>query len=143
MSLLVFAPTAWILATLYRQTATRRSATIILCAAALAAAFSSILFVEATDWGRWISIHAVCLMLLLMLVLRQAPVTASEPATSRLRPLPALLLAAYAILWALPPLLPALRNYRGYYGLYAYYRDIHTPHAQPPATSSPLPHLHS
>lgn len=57
---------------------TQRSRMILLLTAGLSALASSLLFVVATDWGRWIYFHAVCLMLLALLVERPAASSAAR-----------------------------------------------------------------
>ncbi len=138
--LLALAPVAWLFARLARQS--RRDLVLLLAVTATAALGSVVLFVYARDWGRWIAIHATCLLLLfLFLATRDARrETASRafagpephrsaPHRSRgRRAASAIALVVYATCWNLP----ATGNYHakwGYAGLIHYLRGYRTaPH---------------
>ena len=86
-----------------------RSYKILLLTFLSSGVLSTMLFLVATDWGRWIYIHVVCLMLLTLLI-EQRPIGASdvdEPTLDGIRLTPASACAAvmvlfYATLWTLP-----------------------------------------
>lgn len=91
----------------------RRSLRILLGTFLATACTSSLLFVIATDWGRWIYIHAVCLLLLVLLIDFPAhlPATSAAPGpASQATPLRitsrslvyAILVLLYATTWTLP-----------------------------------------
>ena len=86
-----------------------RALRIVYVTTAVAWIMSLPLFFVATDWGRWIYMHAVCLMLLVLLLLHSAeaePVKAREEAAavsqSPRRFAAALALLVYATCWTLP-----------------------------------------
>jgi len=106
---------------------------IIFIAAGLSIAGSIPLFIVGADWGRWIYIHAVGLMLLVLAVERLrtpiAPPARTTAWLTRLRPAPVLLVLAYAILWTLPHM-PLFPGRWGYIGLFHYlhaYASHHPP----------------
>jgi len=102
---------------------------VVWCMAALSFAGSLILFVYATDWGRWIYIHVVSIAVLLLYLdgLRRAGRSPESPATGRRRVLVCALLFFYATLWTLPHV-PMQTPRFGYVGLVQYafaYRQHH------------------
>ena len=103
---LTMLPAGFGLASLRRDPATRRAANGLLVTLACAVLTSIPLFVVGTDWGRWIYMHAVCLMLLLLFIdgrdqagrRDESPAIALRP----MRPQAVLLLVCYSCLWTLP-----------------------------------------
>jgi hypothetical protein len=114
---------------LYRRDAAQREVKIIATCSAVAFAGSLVIFYSGRDWGRWIHIHAVCLMLLVLMVSRgERP--AAQPAIrlgGARRWAAAAALAIYATCWTLPAvdIFPARS---GYYGLYRYLRGYGQTH---------------
>ena len=88
----------------------RHELRVLLLTIVVACVTSAPLFVIATDWGRWISMHAICLMLLVLLVLGRERTAASKavaedtaaPQSPRRRAAGALALVLYATCWTLP-----------------------------------------
>jgi hypothetical protein len=124
---LVFLPSAFILTTLYRRYHLRREVVFVLACSLVAWLASSLVFYTGIDWGRWIGIHAICLMLLLLLLSQRAaqqpqPDPTPLPRIRRLALNTAVFL--YAFTWALPPVVTP-SNRAGYIGLYLYFRDVH------------------
>ena len=126
-------PVAVCLAQLAR--ARRRELRVLLVATALAVAGSLVLFTLARDWGRWISIHVTCLLLLLLFVHEHRPepaaealaeqASAGEPRVLHVRGALVLGLLLYTCCWNLP----ATGNYHarwGYPGLVRYLRSYRT-----------------
>jgi hypothetical protein len=91
----------------WRDPENHRSLLAVLGAAALSFPLSIDLFRYGVDWGRWINIHLVCIMLLFFLI-------DAMPKSNQVRPHPisrgsgklkfavALLLVAYATCWSMP-----------------------------------------
>ena len=113
--------------------ATRR----LLSVMAIALLLSLPLFVVARDWGRWIEIHATCL-LLLFLLMERAPAAPADAALSAIdrhhrpwrpvRVLPLIALALYATCWTLPAV-GIFPGRFGYVDLVRYLRNYRTrPH---------------
>ena len=104
----------------------RRELRVLLVTAAGAGLGSLVLFSLARDWGRWISIHVTCLLLLLLLFSRRhSPAPSSSTRLARnsrgRRAALALSLLLYSTCWNLP----ATGNYHarwGYFGLVRYLR---------------------
>jgi hypothetical protein len=118
-----------------------RAVTAIWIVAAVSIAGSMILFYLATDWGRWIYIHVVCIGLLLLFVdnRRNAdPRTRTADAARPNKPVPrrgivTVLLCIYATLWTLPHI-SEFTPRNGYVGLVQYvlhYRARHEGANQP------------
>jgi hypothetical protein len=115
--------------------------TRLLIGFACVAVFASLpLFVVARDWGRWTHIHAVCLMLL-GLLLERAPVEApnltaectaeeSRPLrTRRIRIVTCAFMAIYTLGWTLP----SVGQYPGRFGYVDLLRYLRTRHRNPHA----------
>jgi hypothetical protein len=70
---------------LFRDSASRYNAKILLIVTFISIAASSVLFFYAVDWGRWIYIHIFSILLLLLLIdhRRNAISGPSQPASSR------------------------------------------------------------
>ena len=93
------------------ESISRRSWRILGVVFACAGAASSVLFVVATDWGRWIYIHAVCLMLLTLFLAQRSTVemrareqeSMADGMALRPRSIPLLaMVGLYATMWTLP-----------------------------------------
>jgi hypothetical protein len=114
---------------LYRRDAARREVKIIAVCSAIAFAGSLAVFYSGRDWGRWLHIHAVCLMLLVLMVSRGERAGAEPPIRLRgsRRWAAWAALAIYATCWTLPAvdIYPARS---GYYGLYRYLRGYGQTH---------------
>ena len=105
------------------------------------------LFVVARDWGRWLELHATCLLLLFLLLERldsQTDVSGNalaDPAGLTLTPPGLLALALYATCWTLP----AVGIFPGRFGYIDLARYLHAyrhkPHLSdsPAAPASPAP----
>jgi hypothetical protein len=115
---------------LYRRDAAQREVKIIAAGSAIAVAGSLVVFYSGRDWGRWIHIHAVCLMLLVLMVSRGARPAARGPIYLRgaRRWAAVAALAIYATCWTLPAveIYPARS---GYFGLYRYLKDYRQAHS--------------
>jgi hypothetical protein len=132
LAVLALFPVFAALVMLYRQGAAQREVKIIAACSAMALAGSLVVFYSGRDWGRWIHIHAVCLMLLVMMVSRGERSAAHPPIYLRgARRWAAVgALAIYATCWTLPAvdIFPARS---GYYGLYRYLRGYGQTHSNP------------
>ena len=127
---------------LFAQLARERPAQlrILLVATSLSVTGSLVLFSLARDWGRWISIHVTCLLLLLLFVHRAPPALAQqraqpEPRTRASRAALACVLLLYGACWNLP----GTGNYHarwGYFGLVRYLQSYRTS-VHPASSSSP------
>ena len=105
-------PAAWLIGAGLRSRGGRRQGAVWMLAAGLVAGLASIaLFLVARDWGRWINIHATCLLLLALMVERPAE---SLPMVWRgwRRALAGVGLLLYTAAWTLP----AVGIYQGRYG---------------------------
>lgn len=130
--ILSLAPAAYLVFHLMRKAATRRNATIVLVSFVIALCNSLLLYYVVTDWGRWTYIHAMCLLLLLLLIDRKSSDRAMglpAPGMSRTRiGLAWVVLAIYSTCWTLP-LVGIYPARYGYVDLYRYLRDYKTrPH---------------
>src|SRR5271170_7636706 len=68
LAILALLPAIAALIMLYLRDGARREARIIVVCASVAFAGSLVVFYSGRDWGRWIHIHATCLMLLILMV---------------------------------------------------------------------------
>lgn len=101
-----FLPLAALLVVFYRRDRLRVEVVTVLGCALVSLAGTSVLFYVGVDWGRWLHLQAVCLMLLLMMLDRQG---AAKAVPARRRSLPfhviaTLALFLYATTWTLPGL---------------------------------------
>ncbi len=123
------APAIAALVMLYRREGARREVRTIAACSLIAIAGSLSIFYSGRDWGRWIHIHAVCLMLLLLMVSRGKAAVEHSPVRLKgaRRLAAAAALAIYATCWTLPAvdIYPARS---GYYGLYRYVRGYGDTH---------------
>jgi hypothetical protein len=144
------APMIWVLADFYRKYGLAHEVRIVAACTALAIAASALLFYTAQDWGRWIHMHAVCLMLLILLLSWRAsplPASAGLPCdvSPKARPGAVLALAVWALCWNLPAV-PIYPSRTGYFGLVQYLRGYRAAHprgsrkdlSSGPASGNPL-----
>ena len=114
---------------LYRRDAARREVKIIAVCSAIAFVSSLAVFYSGRDWGRWLQMHAVCLMLLVLMVSRGERRGAQPKICLRgaRRWAAWAALAIYSTCWTLPAvdIYPARS---GYYGLYRYLKDYGQTH---------------
>ena len=89
---------------LYRRDAAQREVRIIATCSGVAVVGSLVIFYSGRDWGRWIHIHAVCLMLLVLMVSRgERPAAQPVIRLGGARRWAAMTaLAIYATCWTLP-----------------------------------------
>lgn len=118
-----------------------RPARIVLATTAISGVLSLPLFVLARDWGRWTSIHGICLLLLFLLLERPAALASALalPSSPRRRVAALALLLLYATIWTLPAV-GIFPGRLGYLDLFRYFRDYHArPHLsdQPAIPMSP------
>ena len=100
-----FTPMILILVVFYRRDRLRREVIIVAWCGLPALAGTAVLFYSALDWGRWVHIQAICLMLMVLLIDRIAkPIASPQPAIGRplLRYAAMVALAVYATIWTLP-----------------------------------------
>ena len=148
--LLMGLPIAWLFLYHLRQPGNqraghRRAGRLLLALTALSVLSSLPLFVIARDWGRWIEIHATCLLLLFLLLDRRdfpdeaaLSVAARSPAP---RPSPALSLTSvslvglllYATCWTLP----SVGIFPGRFGYVDLARYLETYRSKPHLTNAP------
>lgn len=103
-AILTFAPILAALVLLYRCDKLHREVTVLARCAALGFAGTLVLCYTALDWGRWINMQAVCLMLLILVIDRRAPATNTSRQKSSLlyRTLAFCAVLVYATCWTLP-----------------------------------------
>jgi hypothetical protein len=129
LAMLSLLPAIAALMMLYLRDGAQREAKIIAVCASVAFAGSLVVFYSGRDWGRWIHIHATCLMLLILMVDRGEQPAAISPihlhGAKRWAAVGALFL--YATCWTLPAvdIYPART---GYYGLYRYLKGYNQGH---------------
>lgn len=126
------APMIWVLADFYRKHGLEHEVRIVAACSTVAMAASAFLFYTAQDWGRWIHMHAVCLMLLILLLSwRAAPLPRSAGLLggvgAKARPAAVLALAVWALCWNLPAV-PIYPSRTGYFGLVQYLRGYRAAH---------------
>ena len=100
-----FTPMIVLLVLFYRRDRLCREVITVVWCGLLALAGTSFLFYSALDWGRWVHIQAICLMLMVLMVDRRAePVAPLRLALSRrvLRYAAIFAVAIYATTWTLP-----------------------------------------
>jgi len=109
LAVLAFVPVLLLLRRIYARSSERLAFHAVVGSALASMLATVVLFYGAMDWGRWIHIHAVCLMLLLMSLFRDQEVRDKEEHTtpSIARPIGrrmmvAAMIFAYATLWTLP-----------------------------------------
>jgi hypothetical protein len=90
----------------WRRDRLPREVITVMCCAVLSLAGTVYLFLVAVDWGRWMHIQAVCLMLMVLMVDRRARAALSEPPPLRrrwVRYACTFAVVVYATTWTLPP----------------------------------------
>ena len=100
-----FTPMVVLFVLFYRRDRLRREVTMVTACGVLSLVGTGFLFYSALDWGRWVHIQAICLMLMVLMVDHRAePAVAVKPAvrSAWLRYAGPLLLAIYATSWTLP-----------------------------------------
>ena len=108
--LLSFAPYVIALVVMYRRDRMRFEVKLIMWIALLCALATSSLFYLTIDWGRWIQMQIICLLLVILQAAQRAPAfqkTSNAPAFGAGKPWrPVLLIAAflYCTCWTLPVL---------------------------------------
>ena len=136
--LLTFLPVGLLLRQRFR--AGEPATGLLLLTTALSLLLSLLLFVIARDWGRWVEIHATCLLLLMLVLERPKfvavphdvlddPVTAGLQLSSGAKPrrLQLLGLALYATCWTLP----AVGIFPGRFGYVDLARYLHSYRSRP------------
>jgi hypothetical protein len=107
LAVLSFAPFVAMLIVLWKRGGLRFQVKVIAWTAALSAVSSLPLFYLTTDWGRWIHMQVICLMLVILMAERLAPAPQPEIAgmtksrTPR-QPVLAFVAFVYCISWTLP-----------------------------------------
>jgi hypothetical protein len=102
-----FTPMIVQLVLFYRRDRLRREVRTVAWCAGLALVGTAVLFYSALDWGRWVHIQAICLMLMVLMVDRRAasvetPARAAAVRRPWLRYAAMLAVAVYATTWTLP-----------------------------------------
>ncbi len=118
-----------------------RAARVIAGCVAVSSCLSAPLFYSAIDWGRWIAIHIMCALLLLLFAYTPERGSAAESVTlgeilptGWARPAAIAGLAAYAMLWTLP-FYGGFPARAGYVGLVRYFRAHRAKHTSVPAAT--------
>ncbi len=132
---LALLPAVAALGRLYRDSraggaGSRREVKVVAACSMISLAGSLVLFYGGRDWGRWIHIHAVCLMLLVLMLSRGEDAAPERVRWGGARRWVAVgALAVYATCWTLPAvdIYPARS---GYFGLYRYLRGYGRMHSQ-------------
>lgn len=106
LAVLSFAPFIAMLIVLWKRDGLRFQVKVISWTATLSAILSLPLFYLTTDWGRWIHMQVICLLLVILMAERLAParppgIVQTEPARSR-QPVLAFVVFIYCIAWTLP-----------------------------------------
>jgi hypothetical protein len=119
MGILCLLPCCLAVYTLWRKGAVaKKSLRLFMIGSAASMAGSSLLFYYGTDWGRWIYIHSLSMMLLLFYIARNSATEIVEPraawAMGPRRFVVAVLILVYLTVWNLP-FFPA-QPYYGYAG---------------------------
>lgn len=148
--LLTCLPIAWRLLDRVRHPGNQRAGRLLLTLTALSVVASLPLFVIARDWGRWMEIHATCLLLLFLLLDRLhhsedpdlstaadlsvlSGSTESRPdAALSLRPVSLVGLVLYATCWTLP----SVGIFPGRFGYLDLARYLATYHSKPHLTTT-------
>jgi peptidoglycan/LPS O-acetylase OafA/YrhL len=86
----------------YRRDGLRREVMTVMACSALSLVGTAFLFYSALDWGRWIHIQAICLMLMVLLVDRRAEPSVPVLRSRWLRYAGSVALVIYATTWTLP-----------------------------------------
>lgn len=131
-------PAVIALASLYRRDKTHREAAIISWCAAISTLGTSFLFYSSLDWGRWIHLHAFCLLLTILLAERLDPERVRSQPSLRYRWTARVALVLFAISWSLPFLGGGGNSdpYTGYFGRFRMFYRHHYSKLRP-GNSSP------
>jgi hypothetical protein len=97
-----FTPMIVLLVLFYRRDGLRREVMTVMACSALSLVGTAFLFYSALDWGRWIHIQAICLMLMVLLVDRRAEPSVPVLRSRWLRYAGSVALVIYATTWTLP-----------------------------------------
>jgi hypothetical protein len=103
LALPAFAPLVALMYLFYRRDGLRYEVTVLLGCALFSFAGTGVLFYVGIDWGRWLHLQAMCLMLLVMMMDRKAAAVLPVRRAGRgLRALAAVAVFVYATVWTLP-----------------------------------------
>jgi hypothetical protein len=122
LALLALAPLVTALLVLYRRDRLRFDVKVIAAMALLSAIASAPLFYLAIDWGRWIYMQTLCLLLVILMAAQHAPgflKTSTAPPLGQGKPWRKPLLAAvflYCTVWTLPVIGMSSQRF-GYLGI--------------------------
>lgn len=100
-----FTPMIVLLVLFYRRDRRRREVMTVAWCGLPALAGTAFLFYSALDWGRWVHIQAICLMLMVLMIDRRAkPIAMPQSSLRRplLRYVAVFALVIYATAWTLP-----------------------------------------
>ena len=102
-----FVPLVALLSQFYRRNRLRFEIITLLGCTMLSLAGTAVLFYIGTDWGRWIHMQAICLLLLVMLIDRKTAAVGATEAPARhhslgFHAIATLALIVYATTWTLP-----------------------------------------
>jgi len=97
-----FTPIVVLLVLLYRRDRLRREVVAVTACGVLSLVGTAFLFYSALDWGRWVHIQAICLMLMVLMVDRRAGPSAVVRRSTWMRYAGAVILTIYATTWTLP-----------------------------------------
>jgi len=125
--LLVILPAALVLHTLYYHYRLHHEVLVVVGCSLISWAASSLLFYIAVDWDRWISMHAVCMMLLLLLLSSRIDIQSIEVSTPpsqahRFASATALFLYLFAVTLVMPS------THHEYVDIYHYLRNVDQQH---------------
>jgi hypothetical protein len=129
-----FVPLIALLILLYRRDRMRREVGTVLVCALVSLAGTAVLFYGGLDWGRWIHMQAICLMLMVLMIDRRAAAGGVKVETAKrgnawVRAVAMLAVFLYATTW----MLPSIGDYGekpGYLNVARTLRHFHLPPAQ-------------
>jgi hypothetical protein len=129
-----FVPVIVLLILLYRRDRMRREVGTVLVCALVSLAGTAVLFYGGLDWGRWIHMQAICLMLMVLMIDRRAAAGGVKVETAKrgnawVRAVAMLAVFLYATTW----MLPSIGDYGekpGYLNVARTLRHFHLPPAQ-------------
>jgi hypothetical protein len=110
---------------LYRRDTQRRAVQIISWTAVLCAALSSVLFYLTIDWGRWIHMQLICMLLVTLFAANSAPSFLPPPSGAAHHASPGTLLRIAAILYCTCWTLPVYGGYNLRFGYFDVARFFH------------------
>jgi hypothetical protein len=97
-----FTPMIVLLVQFYRRDRLHHEVKMVIVCGALSLVGTAILFYIALDWGRWVHIQAICLMLMVLMLDHRAEPVVVVRRSAWLRYTGVALLAVYATTWTLP-----------------------------------------